>query len=99
MAFSIFLSRNSCRFLGYGIWVAVQLPGVGGGAQVAAIYALTKLFSVGAEAATSAGILTWIIIALPCLALGVILLVHEGLTFKKLEAIAEEERAAAEEEV
>ena len=79
--------------------LAVQLPGVGGGAQVAAIYALTKLFSVGAEAATSAGILTWIIIALPCLALGVILLVHEGLTFKKLEAIAEEERAAAEEEV
>ena len=77
--------------------LAVQLPGVGGGAQVAAIYALTKLFSVGAEAATSAGILTWIIIALPCLALGVVLLVHEGLTFKKLEAIADEERAAVEE--
>lgn len=79
--------------------LAVQLPGVGGGAQVAAIYALTKLFSIGAEAATSAGILTWIIIALPCLALGVVLLVHEGLTFKKLETIAEEERAAAGEEV
>ena len=79
--------------------LAVQLPGVGGGAQVAAIYALTKLFSVGAEAATSAAILIWIIIALPCLALGAILLVHEGLTFKKLEAIAEEERAAVEEEV
>ena len=78
--------------------LAVQLPGVGGGAQVAAIYALTKLFSIGAEAATSAGILTWIIIALPCLALGVVLLVHEGLTFKKLETIAEEERAAVEEE-
>lgn len=77
--------------------LAVQLPGVGGGYQVASIYALTKLFSVGAEAATSAAILTWIIISVPCLALGTILLVHEGLTFKKLEAIAEEERAAAEE--
>ncbi|MGH6628927.1 MAG: lysylphosphatidylglycerol synthase transmembrane domain-containing protein, partial [Burkholderiales bacterium] len=79
--------------------LAVQLPGVGGGYQVATMYALTKLFSVGAEAATSAAILTWIIIALPCLALGMVLLVHEGLTFKKLEVIAEEERAAVEEEV
>lgn len=79
--------------------LVVQLPGVGGGYQVATIYALTKLFSVGAEAATSAAILTWIVISVPCLALGMVLLVHEGLTFKKLEVIAEEERAAVEEEV
>jgi hypothetical protein len=35
-------------------------------------------------------------ISVPCLVLGAALLVHEGLTFRKLEAIAEEERAAAE---
>jgi hypothetical protein len=79
--------------------LAVQLPGVGGGAQVAAIYALTKLFSVGAEEATGAAVVIWIVISVPCLVLAMILLLREGLTFRKLETIAEEERAAAEEEV
>ncbi len=75
--------------------LAVQLPGVGGGYQLGAIIALTKIFSVGAEPATGAAILIWVLIAAPCLALGAILLVHEGLTFRKLEAMSEEERARA----
>ncbi|MBZ5516517.1 MAG: lysylphosphatidylglycerol synthase domain-containing protein, partial [Acidobacteriia bacterium] len=79
--------------------LVVQLPGIGGGYLVFTALALTELFSVGAEAATGAAVMTWIMISVPCLALGVILLLHEGLTFRKLEAIAEEERAAAEEEV
>jgi hypothetical protein len=79
------------------IGLAVQFPGIGGGYQVGAILALTGLFSVGVEAATGAAILVWVMISVPCLALGAGLLVHEGLTFKKLEAIAEEERAAVEE--
>lgn len=79
-----------CAALG----LMVQLPGIGGGYQVATILALTEFFEVGTEAATGAAILIWIIISVPCLALAFVLLVHEGLTFKKLEAIAEEERAA-----
>ncbi len=79
------------------IGLAVQFPGIGGGYQVGAILALTGLFSVGVEAATGAAILVWIMISVPCLLLGAALLVHEGLTFRKLEAIAEEERAAVEE--
>lgn len=78
------------------IGLVIQFPGIGGGYQVGAILALTELFSVRAEEATSAGILVWILISVPCLALSVVLLVHEGLTFKRLEAIAEEERAAVE---
>ena len=77
----------------------VQLPGIGGGYLVFTALALTELFSVGAEAATGAAVMTWIMISVPCLLLGVILLIHEGLTFGKLEAIAEEERAVVEEEV
>lgn len=76
----------------------VQFPGIGGGYQVGVILALTELFGVGVEAATGAAIMTWIMISVPCLALAVILLVREGLTFKKLEAIAEEERAAVDKE-
>jgi uncharacterized protein (TIRG00374 family) len=79
--------------------LVVQLPGVGGGYQVGAIIALTKIFSVGVEAATGAAILIWILISVPCLALGAILLVHEGLSFRKLEAMAEEEHATAVDEL
>jgi hypothetical protein len=77
--------------------LAVQFPGIGGGYQVGIILALTELFSVPAEPATGAAILIWIMISVPCLVLGVIISVYEGLTFKKLEMIAAEERAAATE--
>lgn len=75
--------------------LVVQFPGIGGGYQVGVIIALTEVFSVGVEAATGAAILIWILISGPCLALGAGLLVHEGLTFRKLEAMAEEERERA----
>lgn len=73
--------------------LAIQFPGIGGGYQVGIILALTELFSVSVEAATGAAIMVWIMVAAPCLALGAVLLIHEGLTFRKLKAIAEEERA------
>ena len=76
----------------------IQFPGIGGGYQVGIILALTELFSVRVEPATGAAILIWIMVSVPCLALGAVLLVHEGLTFRKLKAITEEERAAVEED-
>jgi uncharacterized protein (TIRG00374 family) len=81
-----------CAALG----LAVQIPGVGGGYQVGIILALNELFNVPAEAATGAAILVWIVMCVPCLVSGLVLLVHEGLTFRKLEALAEEERELAE---
>lgn len=74
-----------------------QLPGIGGGFQVVAIGVLTGFFHVKPEVATSAGILLWLIIAVPCVLLGLLLLVYEGLTFKKLESIPVEERPGAAE--
>lgn len=76
--------------------LAVQIPGIGGGYQAAVILALNELFNVPAEAATSAGILVWIVMVVPCLAAGMVLLVHEGLSLRKLEALAEEERELVE---
>lgn len=83
-----------CAALG----LVVQFPGLGGGYQVGIILALTGIFSVSAERATGAAILLWIIMSVPCLGLGLVLFIREGLTFKKLEALTEEERALAEEE-
>jgi uncharacterized membrane protein YbhN (UPF0104 family) len=82
-----------CAALG----LAVQIPGIGGGYQVGIILALSELFNAPAEAAMGAAIMVWIIISVPCLVSGLVLLVHEGLTFRKLEALAEEERELAEE--
>jgi hypothetical protein len=73
----------------------IQFPGIGGGFQVGAILALTEIFNVPAEPATGAGILLWIMMSVPCLGLGLVLLIYEGLSFRKLEAIAKEEEQAA----
>jgi hypothetical protein len=78
-----------CAALG----LMVQLPGVGGGYQVGIILSLTEIFNVKVEAATGASILVWIIQLVPTLGLGLILLIHEGLSIRKLEAITEEEKA------
>jgi glycosyltransferase 2 family protein len=76
----------------------VQLPGIGGGFQVVVIQVMTQYMGVSLVEATGASILLWVMLTLPCLGLGMALLVNEGLSFRKLEGIAEEERAALEEE-
>src|SRR5208282_5559138 len=79
-----------CAALG----LIVQFPGIGGGYQVGVILALTEIFNIAVEPATGASILLWIMISVPCLALGLALLIHEGLSIRKLEAITEEEEHA-----
>jgi len=82
-----------CAALG----LAVQIPGVGGGYQVSIILALNELYNQPAEAATGAAIIVWLIMSIPCLLAGLAIFVHEGLSLRKLEALAEEERELAEE--
>ena len=72
-----------------GLGLLVQLPGVGGGYQVAIIEALKRIFHIGTEAATSAGILMWIVTFVTCLALAVVILLYEGLSFKRLRRLAD----------
>ncbi len=81
-----------CASLG----LVVQFPGIGGGYQVAIILALTEVFSIQAAVATGAAILIWLLISLPIMAVGLGILVHEGITLRKLEALAEQGEAAVE---
>ena len=74
--------------------LVLQLPGLGGGFQVGALLALEQIFHVPAAAAASAVVLEWILILVPCVALAVVFLIYEGLTFRKLQAMAEAERLA-----
>ena len=76
-----------CASLG----LVVQFPGIGGGYQVGAILALTEMFGIEADVATGAAILIWILMSFPVILMGLGLLIHEGLSIKRLKAITEEE--------
>lgn len=76
--------------------LVVQFPGIGGGYQVGAILALTEIFGVEADVATGAAILIWLMMSFPVLVMGLGMLVHEGLSIRRLEAITEEEEMERE---
>jgi uncharacterized protein (TIRG00374 family) len=79
---------------------AAQLPGVGGGAQLATFLVLTLIFGVEKEPAATASIMIWLItFAAPCL-VGVPMLLREGWSMGELRKMAEagkEEAKSAEE--
>ncbi len=68
----------------------VQLPGIGGGMQVAAIAVLTQLFSLSFEEASSLAIVLWVISFTLIVPLGITLALREGLSFKKLRNLEQE---------
>ena len=70
---------------------AVQLPGVGGGAQVATFLAFTAILGVEKEPAAAAAIVLWLISFAACSLAGVPLLLREGFSPGKLRAIAQQE--------
>jgi hypothetical protein len=74
---------------------AVQLPGVGGGSQVASFLAYTAIFGVEKEPAAAASIVLWLITFAACSLAGAPLLLHQGLSLGKLKEIAEQEKEEA----
>jgi uncharacterized protein (TIRG00374 family) len=74
---------------------AVQLPGVGGGSQVASFLAYTTIFGVEKEPAAGAAIVMWLITFAACSLAGVPLLIHEGFSLGKLREMAEHEKESA----
>jgi uncharacterized protein (TIRG00374 family) len=73
---------------------AVQLPGVGGGSQVASFLAYTAIFGVEKEPAAAVSIVLWLITFAACSLAGVPLLIHEGFSLGKLREMAEHEKVA-----
>jgi uncharacterized protein (TIRG00374 family) len=74
----------------------LQLPGVGGGAQIASIIALTTIFGVEQEPATAIAIVIWLISFASCTLIGIPLLIHEGLSMGELRQLARAEAKAEE---
>jgi hypothetical protein len=74
----------------------VQLPAVGGGAQLASVLVYTKIFGVETEPATAAAVVLWLIGFAACCLAGVPFLIQEGLSLGKLRELAHEKEAAGQ---
>ncbi|HTC89557.1 MAG TPA: lysylphosphatidylglycerol synthase transmembrane domain-containing protein [Bryobacteraceae bacterium] len=66
----------------------VQVPGLGGGIQVASIVALTRLYGVPLESATGIAIVLWIVSSLTIVPFGIACAFHEGLNWSKLKLLS-----------
>lgn len=100
-AFSSAFVQSDVTFPGAMLLLAVtlvgsvlQLPGVGGGAQVASFIALTTIFGVEQEPAAAIAIVLWLITFAAPIVVGVPLLIHEGLSMGELRSLARAETEA-----
>jgi hypothetical protein len=62
----------------------IQLPGVGGGSQLATISVLNRFFDVPPELAASCGIMLWLVTFVAVIPLGLLLAHRERLSFRRL---------------
>jgi len=72
----------------------LQLPGVGGGSQLATIEVLDKVFGIPRELAVSCGILLWLVSFMAVVPIGLLLAHRERLSLRKV--VEESEKAEAE---
>jgi glycosyltransferase 2 family protein len=75
---------------------AVQLPGVGGGAQLATFLVLTLVFGVETTPAATMSIVVWLIGFAGCCPVGLPLLFKEGWSMSELRRMARAEERAGE---
>lgn len=66
----------------------VQVPGLGGGMQVATVLALTRIYQVPLEAASGVAVLFWVVSSLAIVPFGLACAFHEGLNWSKLKLLS-----------
>jgi uncharacterized membrane protein YbhN (UPF0104 family) len=71
---------------------AVQLPGIGGGMQVATVLVATELFGLGIESATALALLIWVLTWLTVVPFGLVTAIAQGLKWGALRHVEEEAR-------
>lgn len=78
-------------FMGFvSLGSAVQIPGVGGGMQVAAVVVLTELFGLKFEVASGFAIALWLVTFVVIVPFGVVLAFIEGINWRNLSRVSEE---------
>jgi glycosyltransferase 2 family protein len=85
---SAFSLIDSAVFMGFAAFGSVvQIPGIGGGVQVASVVILTELFGIDLASATGAAILIWLTMYVFIVPIGVVLAVREGLKWRDLSRL------------
>ncbi|MEJ7604772.1 MAG: lysylphosphatidylglycerol synthase transmembrane domain-containing protein [Bryobacteraceae bacterium] len=75
-------------FLGFiAFGSVVQIPGIGGGMQVASVLVLTELFGLQFEAATGISLLIWLTNSVAVMPFGLVLGIAQGINWRSLKAI------------
>jgi uncharacterized protein (TIRG00374 family) len=64
---------------------ALQIPGVGGGMQIATVLVLTEFFGINFATASGIALVLWIISFVAIVPIGLILAFHEGLKWRNLK--------------
>lgn len=83
--------KDALIFMGFvSFGSIVQVPGIGGGMQIVTVVVLTELFRLPLELATSMALLTWAITFVVIIPPGLLLALHEGLTWKRLRRLESE---------
>ena len=91
---------DNAVFLGFvAFGSAVQIPGIGGGMQVAAVLTLTEVFGIAVESATAVAVLIWLTQYALCIPIGLVLAIAEGLSWRSLSHIEEQAPTAIVEKV
>jgi glycosyltransferase 2 family protein len=90
-ATSQFLFTDVVVFLGFvAFGSVVQIPGIGGGIQVASIVVLTQIYGVAVEAATGVALFIWIVTFVVVVPVGLACAFHEGIHWSKLRHLPED---------
>ena len=71
----------------------LQIPGIGGGVQVAAVLALTEIFGLALEPATGMALLIWAVSFLTVVPPGLALALHQGVNWGKFRHLPKEVKA------
>jgi uncharacterized protein (TIRG00374 family) len=75
-------------FISFG--AVVQIPGIGGGLQVAAVFVLTELYQLKFEEASGIALALWLVNYVSVVPVGLLLAFREGLNWKNIKNIEEE---------
>jgi uncharacterized membrane protein YbhN (UPF0104 family) len=70
----------------------VQIPGVGGGMQIATILVLTEMYGIGVEAASGVALVLWAANFLTALPLGLFMAFREGIRWRTMKHVGDDLR-------
>ena len=84
MNFTLPFAATTLVMVGAAIGSVAQIPGIGGGFQLAFTFCLTQFFQVPKEAAISAAMIAYLASNLPTLATAIPCMLKDGLTIKEI---------------